>query len=317
MIKVLANDGLETAAVERLTSAGIEVSVKNISDSELMNRINEFDVITVRSATKIRVPLINQMQRTKLIIRAGVGMDNIDIEAAQAKGIQVKNTATASSLSVAELAIGHLFSLCRFLFESNKTMPTTGLQSFKELKNKYSSGCELRGKTLGIIGLGNIGIETAKIALGLGMNVVASGRKAKTEKLSWQLGNGIEVSTNITTISKEELLSISDFISIHSSGSKQVLFEEDYMKMKTGVGIINCARGGVIKEKELIQYLNNGKVAFAGIDVFEEEPTKNEELLKHPRVSLTPHIGASTVEAQARVGSEVANIIFNFANGKN
>ena len=312
-MRILANDGLEGSAISKLEAAGHVVSVVHIPADELLNTINEFDVLTVRSATKVRKNLIDNINNTKLIIRAGVGMDNIDVSYALEKGIAVRNTPLASSLSVAELTIAHLFGCVRFLPQSNRQMPIEGTTSFKKLKEIFSKGSELKGKTLGIIGFGNIAIETAKIALGLGMNVVAYNRTPKKVDLQLSLGNNIMAQTRIQTISKEQVLECSDFICIHSSGSEKVLFNEDYEQMKAGVGIINCARGGVIDEAELLTHLNSGKISFAGIDVFEEEPTNNLELLSHPKVSLTPHIGASTIEAQKRVGDEVADIILNFS----
>lgn len=312
MIKILANDGMEVTAKEVLEKAGYEVHITKIPQEELPQCINEFDALTVRSATKVRKPLIDVITKTKLIIRGGVGLDNIDVEYAQSKGITVKNTPLASSQSVAELVFAHLFGLVRFLYESNREMPINGITKFKELKDKFSKGSELKDKTMGFIGFGNIGQATAKIAIGCGMNVIAYDLYPRDWNLEWNLMNNTRVSVPIKPSSKEEVLINSDFISIHSAGSVQVLSKEDFDLMKKGVGIINCARGGAIKESELLDALNSGKVAYAGIDVYEEEPTNNSMLLQHPRVSLTPHIGASTREAQDRIGKEVADIILNF-----
>lgn len=312
MIKVLANDGMEASAKEILETAGFEVYATKIPQEELANRINEFDVLTVRSATKVRRDLIDVITNTKLIIRGGVGLDNIDVDYAIAKGITVKNTPLASSQSVAELVFAHLFGLVRFLNESNREMPVNGLTKFKELKEKFSKGSELKGKTLGFIGFGNIGQATAKIAIGCGMNILAYDLYPRDWNVELNLMNDTRVSFLVKPCAKEEVIRNSDFISIHSAGSTQVLMKEDYEMMKKGVGIINCARGGAINEAELIDALNSGKVAYAGVDVFEEEPTKNITLLQHPRVSLTPHIGASTKEAQNRIGKEVVDIILNF-----
>lgn len=313
MIKILANDGMEASAKAALEKAGFEVHTTKIPQDELMSRINEFDVLTVRSATKVRKPLIDAISRTKLIIRGGVGLDNIDVEYAQSKGIQVRNTPLASSQSVAELVFAHLFGLVRFLPQSSREMPENGLLKFKELKEKFSKGSELKGKTLGFIGFGNIGQATAKIAVGCGMNVLAYDLFPRDWQLDIQLTGGISVSIPVKPSTKEEVLRNSDFITIHSAGSAQVLSKDEFAIMKNGVGIINCARGGVINEAELLNALNDGKVAFAGIDVFEEEPTGNLALLQHPLVSLTPHIGASTREAQDRIGKEVVDIIINFS----
>lgn len=313
MIKILANDGMEASAKAALEKAGFEVHTHKIPQDELASRINEFDVLTVRSATKVRKPLIDVISRTKLIIRGGVGLDNIDVEYAQSKGIQVRNTPLASSQSVAELVFAHLFALVRFLPQSSREMPENGLLKFKELKEKFSKGSELKGKTLGFIGFGNIGQATAKIAVGCGMNVLAYDLFPRDWQLEIQLMSGISVSIPVKPSAKEEVLRNSDFITIHSAGSGQVLSKDEFALMKNGVGIINCARGGVINEAELLHALNAGKVAFAGIDVFEEEPTHNQALLQHPLVSLTPHIGASTREAQDRIGKEVVDIIINFS----
>ncbi len=311
MIRIQANDGIEDAAKEQLIALGFDISIEKISQETLADRINDFDVLTVRSATKVRKPLLDQMTRTKLIIRGGVGMDNIDVEYAQTKGITVKNTPRSSSESVAELVFAHLFGGIRFLYDSNRQMPVNGLSHFNELKKSYSGGSELRGKTLGIFGFGNIGQATAKIALGVGMKVKAFDPFIREAELQISIG-GKEVQVIIATSSKEEVLQSSDFISVHAAGSFEILNAEDFQLMKDGVGIINCARGGVIKESIMIQNLDSGKVAFAGIDVYEEEPTKNSQLLMHPKVSLTPHIGASTMEAQERIGKEIIDIIQNY-----
>jgi D-3-phosphoglycerate dehydrogenase len=313
MIKILANDGIENAAKGALQNAGFEVHTTKIPQEELAVRINEFDVLTVRSATKVRKPLIDVITRTKLIIRGGVGLDNIDVEYAQSKGISVKNTPLASSQSVAELVFAHLFGLVRFLQESNREMPVNGTTKFKELKEKFSKGSELQGKTLGFIGFGNIGQATAKIAIGCGMNVLAYDLYPRDWNLELQLMNDVKVPFLIKPSTKETVISDSDFITIHSAGSTQVLGKEEFAGMKKGVGLINCARGGAINETELLEALNAGLVAYAGIDVYEEEPTGNTALLQHPQVSLTPHIGASTREAQDRIGKEVVSIIMNFS----
>lgn len=312
MIKVLANDGIEASAKEALEKAGFEVHTTKIPQEELPARLNEYDVLTVRSATKVRKPLIDVVTRTKLMIRGGVGLDNIDVEYAQSKGITVKNTPLASSQSVAELVFAHLFGLVRFLNESNREMPLHGISKFKELKERFSKGSELKGKTMGFIGFGNIGQATAKIAIGCGMKVLAYDLYPRDWNIDLNLMNDTKVSIQIKPSSKEDVIRNSDFITIHSAGSAQVISMEEFNAMKIGVGIINCARGGAIRESELLEVLNSGKVAYAGIDVYEEEPTNNEALLQHPHVSFTPHIGASTKEAQARIGKEVVDIIMSF-----
>jgi D-3-phosphoglycerate dehydrogenase / 2-oxoglutarate reductase len=312
MPKVLANDGIDAAGKQLLEQAGFTVDTANIPQEGLLQKLNNYDCLTVRGATKVRQPLIDTAPNIKLIVRGGVGLDNIDVSHAEGKGIVVRNTPLSSTLSVAELVFAHLFSLVRFLYDSNRKMPVEGLSQFKELKEKYSKGTELRGKTLGILGFGNIGQETARIGLGLGMNIIVYDVIKKSVDITLKFPGNQTVKIPVATVSKEEVIKQSDFITIHAAGNTPVLFHEDFEAMKTGVGIINIARGGVIKEKELLEFLNNGKVAYAGIDVFEEEPTKNTELLQHPKVSLSPHIGASTIEGQKRVGTEVANIIIDF-----
>jgi D-3-phosphoglycerate dehydrogenase len=311
-IRILANDGMETSAVQKLRANGMEVITEKILHDSLPQHINEFDVLTVRSATRVRQPLIDVMNRIQLIVRGGVGLDNIDVSYAEKKGIAVRNTPRASSLSVAELVFAHLYGMVRFLPDSNRKMPVSGISEFNSLKKKYAEGSELRGKTLGIIGFGNIGQETAKLAIGAGMNVLAFDPFVKQANLVLNL-MGKQVSIPVFTINKEEVLRQSDFISIHAAGQSEMISKAEFEIMKHGVGIINCARGGVIREETLLHFLHSGKVAFAGIDVYEEEPTKNAALLSHPHISLTPHIGASTKEAQQRIGAEVADIILNFA----
>lgn len=312
MINILANDGLDKKALERLTINGFKILTPKYAQADLPEHISQFEVVVVRSATKIRQPEIDAASNLKLIVRGGVGVDNIDVAYAESKGIVVSNTPLASSHSVAELVFGHLFSGARFLHQSNRQMNLNGATRFKELKTNYSKGMELKGKTLGIIGFGNIGMEIARMALSLRMNVLAYDLYPRTTDLQIEFANNQLLSFPITTISKEELIAKSDFISVNVSGKSEVLNKNDFEKMKTGVGIVNCARGGVVNEIDLITYLNNGKISFAGIDVFANEPTPNEELLKHTLISLSPHIASSTVEGQQRIGDEVADIIIKF-----
>lgn len=313
-IKILTNDGIDETGKKLLTEAGFEVDTQKFSQDQLSDVINNYDVLTVRSATKVRKELLDKMQRTKLIVRGGVGLDNIDVAYAEQKGIAVRNTPKASSQSVAELVFTHIFSVARMVHDANRTMPVTGITQFNELKKKYSNGWELRGKTLGLIGFGNIGRATARVALGLGMNVIAYDLYPLTATIEIELPNGAKAAMDIKTISKEEVLQQSDIISIHSAGSTEVIGQAEIGLMKNGAVLINCARGGTVNETALLEALNNGKISFAGIDVFEKEPTDNMALLQHPNVSLTPHIGASTVEAQERVGIEVYEIIKQFFN---
>lgn len=300
MIKVLTNDGLQQEAIDNLKLLGIEVSNYHYSKEELKNILKDFDVITIRSATKIDSDILDSLtnkSNLKLIIRAGVGVDNIDVTYANKLGIEVRNTPNASSDSVAELAIAHMFSVARFLADSNFTM-RMGSWNKKEYE-----GVELAGKTLGIIGMGRIGRALAKKASAIGMNVVYYTIEGKYDDLNYKFE------------SLEDLLSTSDFISLHVPYDKKtgyLIGKREFELMKEGVYLINCARGKVVDEEALVEALDNGKVAGAGIDVFEQEPTLNKKLINHKRVSVTPHVGASTKEAQDRIASEVVNIIIDF-----
>jgi D-3-phosphoglycerate dehydrogenase / 2-oxoglutarate reductase len=314
-MRILANDGIAEDGKALLENAGFEVITDKIPQDELSNRINDFDVLVVRSATKVTADILKNASRLKLVVRAGVGIDNIDQVAAKQAGIAVTNTPNSSTLSVAELVIAHMFSIARFLFESNREMPVNGHTEFKELKKKYEKGFELRGKTLGIIGFGRIGQETAKIALGLGMKVIAHNRTPMHAELVFDhlAFEPIPV-YHIDTVSMEEVLKTSDFISLHlphKKGEPPILSSKEFGMMKKGVVLINSARGGVIDEKELSQAITSGQVAFAALDVFENEPDISEDILKTKNISFTPHIGASTKEGQARVSQEVAEVIIN------
>ncbi|HYE11984.1 MAG TPA: D-2-hydroxyacid dehydrogenase [Patescibacteria group bacterium] len=302
MVRILVTDGMEQAAIQELKGSGFEVVEQFYEVEELKQQIKEFDVIVVRSATKVREPIIDAAMETgrlKLIIRGGVGVDNIDVEYAKSKGITVANTPNASSASVAELAIGHMFCLARFIHIANHTM------RLGKWEKKHYEGIELAGKTLGLIGYGRIAKETAKRAMALGMKVVYTNR------------SGDKNDPDFKYVPMDELLAMSDFISLHIPGSKDkkaVIDEAEFAKMKDGVYIVNCARGGVVCEDALIKALDSGKVAAAALDVFAEEPTKNEAIYTHPKISLTPHIGASTAEAQERIGEEIVSIIKNHFN---
>ena len=312
MNNILANDGLDKSAVEMLTANGFTVNTHKIPQEELPNKIHDYDVVVVRSATKIRKPELDAATKLKLVVRGGVGIDNIDAVYAESKGIKVRNTPMASTQSVAEMVFTHLFSGVRFLTQSNREMNAGGTFKFNQLKKDFSKGIELKGKTLGILGFGNIGIAVARTALGLGMKVVAYDLYPKTAGVKLDFAEGKSVTIDITTISKEEVIAQSDFISVNASGKDEALNKTDFEKMKHGVGIINCARGGMVNETDLLEYLNSGKISFAGLDVFKNEPTPREDLLSHPRISLSPHIAASTLEGQERVGLEVAQIIIDF-----
>lgn len=311
MIKILANDGMDEAGIQALEKIGFVVDTNKIPQDELVNKLNNYEAVVVRSATKIRKEQMDAAPNLKLVVRGGVGLDNIDVVYANTKNVVVKNTPRSSSLSVAELVFAHLFSGVRFLQQSNRDMPATGSTHFNDLKKKYAKGIELHGKTLGIIGFGNIGREVAKMAFGLGMNVLANDQFVPEAELELTINNSV-LSISVVTVTKEEVLRKSDFITLHTPGDQLILNEADFEQMKTGVGIINCARGGVFHEDVLLKYLNNGKISFAGLDVFENEPTPNPALLNHPRISVSPHIAASTGEAQTRVALEIAEIVTQF-----
>ena len=317
MIKILANDGISQSGKEALVNAGFDISTMTVSQEQLISHIQSEDitVLLVRSATTVRKNLIDQCPGLKIIGRGGVGMDNIDVEYARSKGINVINTPAASSSSVAELVFSHLYSGVRFLHESNRNMPLEGDSNFKGLKKAYAKGVELRGKTLGIIGFGRIGRETAKIALGIGMNVIAFDKFLENAEIKLEFMGGKSIDFNIKISKFEDLLKNSDFISLHVPAQKKhVIDKKEFELMKKGVGIINAARGGVLNEIELVSALDSGKVSFAGLDVFENEPKPEIKLLMHPNISLTPHIGAATNEAQDRIGLELADQIARILN---
>ncbi|QNM87049.1 D-2-hydroxyacid dehydrogenase [Polaribacter pectinis] len=311
-MKILANDGISQSGIDALEKGGFEVITTKVAQNQLENYINEhnIDAILVRSATQVRQELIDACPSLKLIGRGGVGMDNIDVEYAQDQGLHVINTPAASSSSVAELVFAHLFGMARFLHSSNREMPLEGDSRFKELKKAYSQGTELRGKKIGIIGFGKIGQEVAKIGLGLGMQVIATDEMITSAPISLEFFNGQKVTFNIDTVDKDDLLKEADFISLHVPAQEDYIITSDEIeKMKDGVGIINTARGGIINEVDLVKAIESGKVQFAGLDVFETEPTPAVQLLMNPEMSLTPHIGAATIEAQDRIGTELASQI--------
>ena len=313
-MKVLANDGLDQSGIDGLQKAGFEVITTKVPQEELINYINENQVRTllVRSATKVRKDIIDACPSLKIIGRGGVGMDNIDVEYAREKGINVINTPAASSASVAELVFAHLFSGCRFLTDSNRKMPVEGDTKFAELKKAYTKGVELRGKTIGIIGFGRIGQEVAKMALGLGMRVLAVDNFAEKVNLKVEFFNGQSVDFEIKTQSKEEVLKEADFVTLHVPAQKEfVIGQKEFDLMKNGAALVNCARGGVVDEEALLKALDRGKLAFAGLDVFINEPTPAKSILSHPKISLTPHTGASTNEAQDRIGISLAEQIIS------
>lgn len=317
MIKILANDGISEEGKKLLEKNDFFVSTERIEQAALIDEINKnkYDVLLVRSATKVNKELIEACPSLKLIGRAGVGLDNIDVEYAEKKGIKVINTPGASSRSVAELVMGHLFSLSRFMHLSNREMPVEGANNFKNLKKKYSKGMELKGKTLGIIGFGRIGQELAKYAISIGMNVIAYDIKKIDPILVLNIAKQeIRININVDTNIKN-LLKQSDFITLHMPmppDRKAIIGKKEIEQMKDGAYIINTSRGGLIDETALLEALDNGKLAGAALDVFYDEPNPNKLLLKNEKISVTPHIGGSTIEAQSRIGIELAEKIIRF-----
>lgn len=312
MFKLLANDGIDPIGKEILEKAGFTVDTQTVPQEQLAEALQNYDALTVRSATKVRKELINACPNLKLIGRGGVGMDNIDVDYARNKGIAVVNTPAASSLSVAELVFAHLFTGVRFLQDANRAMPSKGVTAFNDLKKAYAKGIELRGKTIGIIGFGRIGRETAKIALGLGMDVLAYDFSPIPETLPVVFSGGIEVNLPVKGVTFETLLAESDFISLHVPFTdKPIIGAAEFAQMKNGAALVNCSRGGTVDETALLAALDSGKLAFAGLDVFDNEPTPRQDLLSHPKISLSPHIGASTNEAQERIGTELAQLIID------
>ena len=311
-MKILANDGISDSGVEELKKSGFEIITTNVAQEQLENYINSNNVVglLVRSATTVRKDLIDKCPSLRLIGRGGVGMDNIDVDYAKSKGLSVINTPAASSHSVAELVFSHLFSCVRFLHDSNRNMPLEGDSNFKKLKKNYSKGTELKGKTLGIIGFGRIGQETAKIAIGIGMNVIYYDKFIKSVKIELDFMLNKKISFELKTSKLDDILTASDFITLHVPSQKNyVIGKSEFEKMRNGVGIINASRGGVIDESELLKYLDNNKISFAALDTFENEPTPSLKILMNPKISLTPHIRAATSEAQDRIGIELAHQI--------
>ena len=313
-MKILANDGISANGVEELEAAGFEVSTVTVAQEQLENYINNEGIVAllVRSATKVRKDLIDACPSLKIIGRGGVGMDNIDVEYARDKGLHVINTPAASSESVAELVFAHLFSGVRFLYDSNRNMPLDGDSKFKVLKKAYAKGTELRGKTLGVIGFGRIGQATAKIGLGLGMKVIAHDPFMEKASVTVPFFDGQSLTFDIYIESKETVLKEADFLSLHVPAQKEfVIGATEIELMKDGAGLVNAARGGVVDEVAMVEALKSGKLGFAGVDTFENEPTPAVQVLMTPNVSLTPHIGAATNQAQKRIGSELATQIIS------
>ena len=306
--KILANDGIDAVGKQLLEKAGFTVVTEKVAQENIAKEINDkgYVAITVRSASKVRKDIIDACPGLKVIGRGGVGMDNIDVDYARSKGINVINTPAASSNSVAELVFAHLFNAVRFLYDSNRQMPNSGEDKFDDLKKKYAKGVELRGKTMGIVGFGRIGQSVAKMALGLGMKVSAFDPFVTEANIEVEIA-GVDkaISVPIKTVGMDKVIQNADFITFHVPGGK-LITKHEIASMKNGVILINSARGGVINEDDLLEALNSGKVSHACLDVFENEPRPSVAILKNPKISLTPHIGAATNEAQERIGVELA-----------
>jgi D-3-phosphoglycerate dehydrogenase len=318
MIRILANDGIDNSGKALLEAAGFLVDTNKVPQDKLSEALQDFDAVLVRSATKIRKELLESCPHLKLIGRGGVGLDNIDVEFAKQKGIKVINTPASSSVSVAELVFTHLFAGARFIQHTNRIMPSEGNAKFAELKKKASEGVELQGKTMGIFGFGRIGQEVAKMAIGLGMKVLAFDPYVEKVDLTLNLpmlGTQSRIKVPIQTVSEQSVITQSDFITFHipfNEGDKSPVDANMIAKMKRGVALINCSRGGVISETDLLAALESGHVAFAGLDVFEKEPPVNMQILQHPHVSLSPHVGGSTKEAQNRISIELAEKVIEY-----
>jgi D-3-phosphoglycerate dehydrogenase len=310
-MKILANDGISALGKQLLEEAGYTVITEKVAQEDLAKAVNEqgIEIVLVRSATTVRKEVIDACSGLKLIGRGGVGMDNIDVAYAREKGVTVINTPASSSQSVAELVMGQLFALSRFLHDSFKNMES---EDFSTLKKNYAKGVELRGKTLGIIGFGRIGQSLASYALGIGMDVIAIDNSEKHVEIPVKVGNQQVIIKITTQTDLKSALNLLDYISLHvpkQADGSAVISSSEFALMKKGVRIANAARGGVINETDLIEALNNGTVSACALDVFENEPNPRKDLLSHPKIACTPHIGAATVEAQDRIGEELAELI--------
>jgi D-3-phosphoglycerate dehydrogenase len=311
-MKILANDGISSKGKELLMAAGFTVITDKVEQDQLAKTVNEqgIEMILVRSATTVRKEVIDACPNLKLIGRGGVGMDNIDVAYAREKGITVINTPASSSQSVAELVMGHLFSLSRFLQDSFKNMESG---DFSSLKKKYAKGIELRGKTIGIIGFGRIGQSLASYALGAGMEVIAIDQFTTPAKISVPIGLNNNIDIEITpTTDLQSVLGKLDYISLHvpkQADGSAVITASEFSKMKKGVIIVNASRGGVIDENDLLAALDEGIIGGIALDVYENEPNPRKDLLNHSKIACTPHIGAATLEAQDRIGEELAQLI--------
>lgn len=309
-MKVLANDGISPVGIQLLKNEGIEVLEHRVAQEQLVDFINknEIDVLLVRSTTKVQKDLIEACPNLKIIGRGGVGMDNIDMEYAKNKGIRVINTPKASSRSVAELVFAHFLSLARFLHEANRLMPLEGDTNFNQLKKNFSNGRELKGKTLGVVGFGNIGKEVVKLGIAFGMNIKVLSQQEITEQVTLEFFDGQKLDFEITpTTNPKEFYPYIDFLSINTPKlDKYIIDLTEFEQMKQGVIIVNAARGGVMNESALTEFIDQGKVMGAALDVFENEPYPELALLMNSAISLSPHLGGSTVDAQEKISTELA-----------
>ena len=317
-VKILANDGIHPAGKAMLEAAGFQVDTDKIAQEDLPTELQNYSGIIVRSATKVRKDLIDACPDLQVIGRGGVGLDNIDVEYAKDNGIAVFNTPAASSQSVAELVFAHALGVARSLHMANREMPEKGDSEFKALKKSYSKGIEFRDKTIGIIGFGRIGQNVGRLAIGMGMHVTAHDPYLDEATLRLQFPmtkKGVRVL--VKTVSMKSVLESSDILTLHvPSQGRPVIGARELAKMKKGAIIVNASRGGIIDEKALIEAIDSGHIMGAGLDVFDNEPTPSREILSHPRISLSPHTGASTEQAQANIGTELAEKFINYLNGK-
>lgn len=311
-MKILANEGIHDSGKVALEQQGFEVLTTKIAPNQLENYINEYlvDALIVRNSTEVREELIDACPSLKLIAKAGTDMDNIDVEYAINHGLHVINTPEASGIAIAELVFAHLLGMSRFLHISNREMPLEGDMRFNDLKRTFSAGIELRGKTLGIIGFQHIGQEVAKIALGLGMKVIAMDSRLDSAPIELEFFNGQKTIINIETTDFNTILKESDFITLHTDNQEgYILGKEEFDKMNSGVGIVNISQSGVIDEMALLAAIKNKTVRFAGLDVYETQPNPEIQLLMNSDLSLSPNISNSTLEAQERMGLELAQQI--------
>lgn len=316
MVRIHINDGIHPDGQTLLEEAGYEINIEKLTQEQLFEALPSFDVLILRSSTKVRKELIDRCPDLKLIARGGVGLDNIDVEYARSKGITVFDTPNPTAASVAELVFGHIFSLARFLHHTNREMPLKGSTDFLNLKEKYSNGLQLRGKKLGIIGFGRVGQQVARIGMGVGMEIMPVDLVVNEVDIDVSLYNSDQVSLTVkfTTGSLIEMLPEADFVTLHVpfNGGEPIIGADEINQMKTGAFLINTSRGGTIDEKALLAALDSGKLAGAALDVYNEEPSPQEKLLQHPKVSLTPHTGAATAEAQRGNSLAVADKIIAF-----